>query len=205
MTALETPDQGVGVAWNKLEILLSVPVLMVTSAGSISHWPFAPATTEALAPMPNWWPEVSIWPPAPTLAPLPAPTARRLPSTWVRLPAKLTLDHSTTLPPLPWAVALASMLAPASMPTVLAWRRLPLPCQSPPTNTVPPPVEPLALMLLPAPKRMLSPVRATWPPWALSLFTLMRPLWMTLAPAPVAVPEPVPASSTMRPPTWLTP
>ena len=116
--------------------LVSDPMAwMVTLLGSSSHRP--PLPTGALASAARVTssmrlPEVSIRPPSPPQSP---PRAEIMPCT-----RAVSLAHTTTLPPLPEAVALAISCALAASVVNCALRTSGLsPCQSPPTRISPPP------------------------------------------------------------------
>ena len=116
--------------------LLSGPVVwMVTLFGSSSHRPPVPwgaLASAARVTSSMRLPEVSMRPPSPPQAP---PRALILPST-----RAVSSAHTTTLPPLPRAVALAISCALAARVVNCALRMSGLsPCQSPPTRISPPP------------------------------------------------------------------
>ena len=101
-----TPEFGV----KTLPINVSpvVPAPIVTSAGSSSHVPGLPLGAPAFtrrSDTSSQWPEVSIRPPSPPCAP---PRAEMLPETRVE-----SVDHSTTVPPLPWVIASAAIVESA--------------------------------------------------------------------------------------------
>jgi len=76
-----------------------------------------------------------------------------------------SLDHTTTLPPLPLTVASASIVAPAC---TVVWEASgtagSAPCSPPPIKAVPPPLGPLTSILEPLFKVMSSATIWTWPP-----------------------------------------
>ena len=198
LAALLPANSVVGLATLRLAL---AALLMVTLVGSSSHWPplpAAPPLTLTLPCKPSMaLPEVSTLPPwlfCPV--PVPAPVALMLPSISVRPSAQ-----TTTVPPLPCALALASIVAPLCTMVRLALRVTPsacaAPCQPPPTSTVPPPAWPDASSLAPLRRPTLSPSTAICPP--------LSPVFMPLAassPETSVVPV-LPLSSVIRPGlTW---
>ena len=84
---------------------------MMTLYGSSNHSPGRPAGADASATIPdtsNQWPEVSMCPPLPPLAP---PWASSVPYTRVAEFGSFTSERTVISPPLPRPVALASRVA----------------------------------------------------------------------------------------------
>ena len=139
-----------------------VPVTsIVTSTGSSNQVPLLPLGAEASAArltLSCCLPEVSTKPPSPPWLP---PRALMVPSTRVAPSA-----HTTTVPPLPLAVASARMLLAPSTRVVLALGRVPSPPRtSPPTSTVPPPHGALTSRCASL-RATLAPLTSTRPPGA---------------------------------------
>ena len=101
------------------------------------------------------------------------------------VPAKLVClsDHTTTLPPVPLAVAFALIVLLASILTVRACGSGPVPWRPPPICTVPPPVAPEASSVA-AFSAICCPVTVIAPPLPVGLLASSRPETCTDPPAP---------------------